>query len=158
MKKKRKGVIAVILCGLLALGVLSGCSAKKEVRDERVEALMEEAGKAESVTMYYGYQCYSYYKEDPESIKEVADVFRSMKLEETDQTVDEATSFAIYFVVDDKDSALIDVDKNGVIWLGKEQKFYKDTSGTFDYDALAKLYVNSGGNMDPNASCDLKLD
>ena len=158
MEKKRKGVIAVILCGLLALGVLSGCSDKKEVRDERVEALMEEAGKAESVTMYYGYQCYSYYKEDPESIKEVADVFRSMKLEETDQTVDEATSFAIYFVVDDEDSALIDVDKNGVIWLGKEQKFYKDTSGTFDYDALANLYVNSGGNMDPNASCDLKLD
>ncbi|MBS6643849.1 MAG: hypothetical protein KH366_09735 [Clostridiaceae bacterium] len=158
MKNNVKGVAAVIFGILLSAVMLSGCSSEKGRRDEKVEALMEEADRAASVTMYYGYQCYSYYKEDQESIKEVADAFRTMKLEETDQSIDEATSFTVYFVVDDEESASIDVDKNGIFWLSKEQKFYKDVSGTFDYDVLAKLYTDSGGNMEPNAACDLKLD
>lgn len=158
MGKKVKGIIAVIFSMVFLTAVLYGCSAQNESQDERVEALLEKGDKAVSVTMYYGYQCYSYYKEDPESIKAVADAFRSMKLEETDQTVDEATSFMIYFVVDDEESVSVNVDQDGVIWLNTEQKFYKALPGTFDYDALAKIYVDSGGNMEPNAACDLNLE
>ncbi|MBT9775025.1 hypothetical protein GPL15_00690 [Clostridium sp. MCC353] len=159
MKNNVKGVAAVIFSILLvSAAILSGCSSEKGSRDEKVTALMETADRAASVTMYYGYQCYSYYKEDPESIKEVADAFRSMTLEETDQSIDEATSFTVYFVVNDEESVSVDVDKNGIFWLSKEQKFYKDVSGTFDYDVLADLYAGSGGNMEPNAACELNLD
>lgn len=151
MKRWRIGMIGLLMAGAVMLG---GCRAGRNT-DERVEEFMSIADRAVSVTAYYGYQCYSYYKEDQESVEEVADLFRNMELEETEETVDQATAFTVYFVVDDETSASLDVDQNGVIWLAQEKKFYKDRSGTFDYGKLADIYIKSGGNMDPNASCEL---
>lgn len=117
--------------------------------DSLTEEIIKQAQTAESVSVYYGYQCYSFYSEEKQVIGEVADLFRNVRLQETEEVMDEATTFTVYFSADGQENSSVNVDKNGVFYLSREQKFYKDASNSFDYNLLAGLYTESGGSLDP---------
>lgn len=159
--KLRSQKIKLWLSCLFVLCLLSACTKKEQAAepltketiqqaaDPLTEEIIKQAQTAESVSVYYGYQCYSFYSEEKPVIGEVADMFRNVRLQETEEVMDEATTFTVYFSADGQENSSVNVDKNGVFYLSREQKFYKDASNSFDYNLLADLYTESGGSLDP---------
>ena len=100
--------------------------------------------KSEAVSIYYGSVCYSFFSEDKDRIKAVADLFTGFSLEEVPNgQLDEATTYQIYFSTDTEQIAAINVDKSGMFYIPEEKKFYKVKAGTFRFDTLDEIYKDS---------------
>lgn len=111
---------------------------------EVLSGIPVDAGKSEAVSIYYGAVCYSFFSEEKEKIKEVADLFTGFSLEEvTDGQLEEATTYQIYFSTDTEQIAAINVDKNGVFYIPEEKKFYRIKAGTFHFEELDRIYKDS---------------
>ena len=92
--------------------------------------------KSEAVSIYYGSVCYSFFSEDKDRIKAVADLFTGFSLEEVPNgQLDEATTYQIYFSTDTEQIAAINIPE--------EKKFYKVKAGTFRFDTLDEIYKDS---------------
>ena len=92
--------------------------------------------KSEAVSIYYGSVCYSFFSEDKDRIKAVADLFTGFSLEEVPNgQLDEATTY--------QQIAAINVDKSGMFYIPEEKKFYKVKAGTFRFDTLDEIYKDS---------------
>lgn len=100
--------------------------------------------KSEAVSIYYGSVCYSFFSEDKDRIKAVADLFTGFSLAEVPNgQLDEATTYQIYFSADTEQIAAINVDKSGMFYIPEEKKFYKVKAGTFRFDTLDEIYKDS---------------
>lgn len=100
--------------------------------------------KSEAVSIYYGSVCYSFFSEEKDRIKAVADLFTGFSLEEVPNgQLDEATTYQIYFSTDTEQIAAINVDKSGMFYIPEEKKFYKVKAGTFRFDTLDEIYKDS---------------
>lgn len=141
--------ITLLLSCVLLLCLLTACTSKKDTAGGLTEDILRQSQNAQSVSVYYGYQCYSFYSEEKPVIEEVADMFRDVKLVETEEVMDEATTFTVYFSADGQENSSVNIDKNGVFYLSREQKFYKAADNSFDYNKLAQIYTESGGSLDP---------
>ena len=111
---------------------------------EVLSGIAVDAEKSEAVSIYYGSVCYSFFSEDRDRIKEVADLFTGFSLEEVPNgQLDEATTYQIYFSTDTEQIAAINVDKNGIFYIPEEKKFYKVKAGTFHFETLDQIYKDS---------------
>lgn len=100
--------------------------------------------KSEAVSIYYGSVCYSFFSEEKDRIKAVADLFTGFSLEEVPNgQLDEATTYQVYFSTDTEQIAAINVDKSGMFYIPEEKKFYKVKAGTFRFDTLDEIYKDS---------------
>ncbi len=79
--------------------------------------------KTESVSIYYGSICYSFYDESKETIERTADLFHGFSLEEvSDGALDSATTYQIYFSNTNGQTAAINVDENSMFYLADTKK------------------------------------
>lgn len=125
---------------------------------EKLPGIKIDVDHAEAVSVYYGSVCYSYYSENPDVIKQIADLFHGFTLEEApDGELDHETTFQVYFSADEAQIAAVNVDKNGMFYLPEEHKFYRISKGTFQFAQLEAWYqesMNSSGfeNLRPLVS------
>lgn len=142
------------ICFLLILLLLSltACqSPKKEAKD--LTGIPIDIEKTESVSIYYGSICYSFFDENKETIAKVADLFHGFSLKEVpDGALDAPTTYQIYFSNTDGQTAAINVDENGMFYLADTKKFYEVSEGVFHLEELEKIYQDSmtAGGLDKN--------
>ena len=134
---RKKWKIVAGICLILTAVLLGGCG-KKEAGEEFVL----DIGNADSVTIYFGENCYSLYSEDMEDVKKCADFFKGLRTEDTSEAMDEKQEFKIYFTGPDGQNALVCVDDNGILWTGESKKFVKIVSGSFDHQGMLDMYLN----------------
>lgn len=136
---KNKLISLMILLFASAL-LLSAC-AKKE---EKLAGIPIDTEKSEAVSIYYGSICYSLFSEDKAVIDQTAGFFTGFSLEEVPNgSLDEDTTYQIYFSTDTEQIAAINVDENNMFYLPDTGKFYKISAGEFHLDPLEKLYRDS---------------
>lgn len=115
-----------------------------EPAGEELPGIPIDVEKAEAVSIYYGSICYSYFSEEKDMIKQVADLFQGFSLEEVpDGELDLTTTYQIYFSTDTEQIAAINVDKDGLFYLPEEKKVYRVKEGTFHFETLDKIYRDS---------------
>ncbi len=142
------------ICFLLILLLLSltACqSPKKEAKD--LTGIPIDIEKTESVSIYYGSICYSFFDENKETIAKVADLFHGFSLKEVpDGALDAPTTYQIYFSNTDGQTAAINVDESGMFYLADTKKFYEVSEGVFHLEELEKIYQDSmtAGGLDKN--------
>ena len=142
------------ICFLLILLLLSltACqSPKKEAKD--LTGIPVDIEKTESVSIYYGSICYSFFDENKETIAKVADLFHGFSLKEVpDGALDASTTYQIYFSNTDGQTAAINVDESGMFYLADTKKFYEVSEGVFHLEKLEKIYQDSmtAGGLDKN--------
>ncbi len=142
------------ICFLLILLLLSltACqSPKKEVKN--LTGIPVDIEKTESVSIYYGSICYSFFDENKETIAKVADLFHGFSLKEVpDGALDAPTTYQIYFSNTDGQTAAINVDESGMFYLADTKKFYEVSEGVFHLEELEKIYQDSmtAGGLDKN--------
>ncbi len=142
------------VCFLLILLLLSltACQiTKKEAKD--LTGIPVDIEKTESVSIYYGSICYSFFDENKETIAKVADLFHGFSLKEVpDGALDAPTTFQIYFSNTDGQTAAINVDESGMFYLADTKKFYEVSEGVFHIEELEKIYQDSmtAGGLDKN--------
>lgn len=142
------------ICFLLILLILTltACqSPKKEGKD--LTGIPIDIDKTESVSIYYGSICYSFFDESKETIAKVADLFHGFSLKEvSDGALDTPTTYQIYFSNTDGQTAAINVDENGMFYLADTKKFYEVSEGVFHLEELKKIYQDSmnAGGLDKN--------
>ena len=93
--------------------------------------------KSEAVSIYYGSVCYSFFSEEKDRIKAVADLFNPASFIRCICAAGE------YFSTDTEQIAAINVDKSGMFYIPEEKKFYKVKAGTFRFDTLDEIYKDS---------------
>jgi hypothetical protein len=142
------------ICFLLILLLLSltACqSPKKEAKN--LTGIPVDIEKTESVSIYYGSICYSFFDENKETIAKVADLFHGFSLKEVpDGVLDAPTTYQIYFSNTDGQTAAINVDESGMFYLADTKKFYEVSEGVFHLEELEKIYQDSmtAGGLDKN--------
>ena len=142
------------VCFLLILLLLSltACqNTKKEAKD--LTGIPVDIEKTESVSIYYGSICYSFFDENKETIAKVADLFHGFSLKEVpDGALDAPTTYQIYFSNTDGQTAAINVDESGMFYLADTKKFYEVSEGVFHLEELEKIYQDSmtAGGLDKN--------
>jgi hypothetical protein len=142
------------ICFLLILLLLSltACqSPKKETKN--LTGIPVDIEKTESVSIYYGSICYSFFDENKETIAKVADLFHGFSLKEVpDGALDAPTTYQIYFSNTDGQTAAINVDESGMFYLADTKKFYEVSEGVFHLEELEKIYQDSmtAGGLDKN--------
>ncbi|HBC99639.1 MAG TPA: hypothetical protein DC053_10210 [Lachnoclostridium sp.] len=142
------------ICFLLILLLLSltACqSPKKEAKN--LTGIPVDIEKTESVSIYYGSICYSFFDENKETIAKVADLFHGFSLKEVpDGALDAPTTYQIYFSNTDGQTAAINVDESGMFYLADTKKFYEVSEGVFHLEELEKIYQDSmtAGGLDKN--------
>uniref|UniRef100_UPI0006D1B34F hypothetical protein n=1 Tax=Clostridium sp. NkU-1 TaxID=1095009 RepID=UPI0006D1B34F len=121
------------------------CYPLPHARARKKEAAKELAGipvdisKTESVSIYYGSICYSFYDENKETIARVADLFHGFSLKEApDGSLDSATTYQIYFSSTDGQTGAVNVDETGMFYLPDTKKYYQVNEGTFHLEKLEK--------------------
>ena len=136
---------------ILTLSLTACQSQKKEVKN--LTGIPIDTEKTESVSIYYGSICYSFYDESKETIERAADIFHGFSLEEVpDGALDSATTYQIYFSNTNGQTAAINVDENSMFYLADTKKFYKVSEGVFHLEELEKIYQDSmnAGGFDKN--------
>ncbi len=136
---------------ILILSLTACQSQKKEAKN--LSGIPIDTEKTESVSIYYGYICYSFYDESKETIERAADLFHGFSLEEVpDGALDSATTYQIYFSNTNGQTAAINVDENSMFYLADTKKFYKVSEGVFHLEELEKIYQDSmnAGGFDKN--------
>lgn len=149
MDKKLQKIFFLMI--LLLLSLTACQSQKKEAKD--LSGIPVDTEKTESVSIYYGSICYSFFDENKETIAKVADLFHGFALKEVpDGVLDSATTFQIYFTNSSGQTAAINVDKKGIFYLPDKKKFYEVSDGIFHLEELEKIYEDSmsGGSLDKN--------
>jgi len=137
---------------ILLLFSLTACqSPKKEAKD--LTGIPVDIEKTESVSIYYGSICYSFFDENKETIAKVADLFHGFSLKEVpDGALDAPTTYQIYFSNTDGQTAAINVDESGMFYLADTKIFYEVSEGVFHLEELEKIYQDSmtAGGLDKN--------
>lgn len=136
---------------ILILSLTACQSQKKEAKN--LTGIPIDTEKTESVSIYYGSICYSFYDESKETIERAADLFHGFSLEEVpDGALDSATTYQIYFSNTNGQTAAINVDENSMFYLADTKKFYKVSEGVFHLEELEKIYQDSmnAGGFDKN--------
>jgi hypothetical protein len=136
---------------ILILSLTACQSQKKEAKN--LSGIPIDTEKTESVSIYYGSICYSFYDESKETIERAADLFHGFSLEEVpDGALDSATTYQIYFSNTNGQTAAINVDENSMFYLADTKKFYKVSEGVFHLEELEKIYQDSmnAGGFDKN--------
>lgn len=136
---------------ILILSLTACQSQKKEAKN--LTGIPIDTEKTESVSIYYGSICYSFYDESKETIERAADLFHGFSLEEVpDGVLDSATTYQIYFSNTNGQTAAINVDENSMFYLADTKKFYKVSEGVFHPEELEKIYQDSmnAGGFDKN--------
>lgn len=136
---------------ILILSLTACQSQKKEAKN--LTGIPIDTEKTESVSIYYGSICYSFYDESKETIERTADLFHGFSLEEVpDGALDSATTYQIYFSNTNGQTAAINVDENSMFYLADTKKFYKVSEGVFHLEELEKIYQDSmnAGGFDKN--------
>ncbi len=136
---------------ILTLSLTACQSQKKEAKN--LTGIPIDTEKTESVSIYYGSICYSFYDESKETIERAADLFHGFSLEEVpDGALDSATTYQIYFSNTNGQTAAINVDENSMFYLADTKKFYKVSEGVFHLEELEKIYQDSmnAGGFDKN--------
>lgn len=137
---------------ILLLFSLTACqSPKKEAKD--LTGIPIDIEKTESVSIYYGSICYSFFDENKETIAKVADLFHGFSLKEVpDGALDAPTTYQIYFSNTDGQTAAINVDESSMFYLADTKKFYEVSEGVFHLEELEKIYQDSmtAGGLDKN--------
>ncbi|SET88808.1 hypothetical protein [Lacrimispora sphenoides] len=136
---------------ILILSLTACQSQKKEAKN--LTGIPIDTEKTESVSIYYGSICYSFYDESKETIERTADLFHGFSLEEvSDGALDSATTYQIYFSNTNGQTAAINVDENSMFYLADTKKFYKVSEGVFHLEELKKIYQDSmnAGGFDKN--------
>ncbi|HBE85641.1 MAG TPA: hypothetical protein DDW53_09755 [Lachnoclostridium sp.] len=132
---------------ILILSLTACQNQKKEAKN--LTGIPIDTEKTESVSIYYGSICYSFFDESKETIEKAADLFHGFSLEEVpDGVLDSATTYQIYFSNTDGQTAAINVDENSMFYLADTKKFYKVSEGVFHLEELEKIYqesMNAGG-------------
>ncbi len=149
MIKKIQRIFFLII--LLILSLTACQSQKKEAKD--LTDIPIDRSKTESVSIYYGSICYSFFDENEETIAKVADLFHGFSLEEVpDGALDSSTTYQIYFSNAQGQTGAINVDENSMFYLADTKKFYKVSEGVFHLEELEKIYQDSmnAGGFDKN--------
>ncbi len=136
---------------ILTLSLTACQSQKKEAKN--LTGIPIDTEKTESVSIYYGSICYSFYDESKETIERAAELFHGFSLEEVpDGALDSATTYQIYFSNTNGQTAAINVDENSMFYLADTKKFYKVSEGVFHLEELEKIYQDSmnAGGFDKN--------
>lgn len=136
---------------ILILSLTACQSQKKEAKN--LTCIPIDTEKTESISIYYGSICYSFYDESKETIERAADLFHGFSLEEVpDGALDSATTYQIYFSNTNGQTAAINVDENSMFYLADTKKFYKVSEGVFHLEELEKIYQDSmnAGGFDKN--------
>jgi hypothetical protein len=136
---------------ILILSLTACQSQKKEAKN--LTGIPIDTEKTESISIYYGSICYSFYDESKETIERAADLFHGFSLEEVpDGALDSATTYQIYFSNTNGQTAAINVDENSMFYLADTKKFYKVSEGVFHLEELEKIYQDSmnAGGFDKN--------
>ncbi|CUX69470.1 hypothetical protein BN3590_03669 [Clostridium sp. C105KSO15] len=136
---------------LLSISLTACQSPKKEAKD--LTGIPIDIEKTESVSIYYGSICYSFFDENKETIAKVADLFHGFSLKEVpDGALDAPTTYQIYFSNIDGQTAAINVDESGMFYLADTKKFYEVSEGVFQLEKLEKIYQDSmtAGGLDKN--------
>lgn len=125
----RKKIIPLAI--LLLVALLAGCAKKQEGTD---------FSKVDSVTILYGVSSYAMHSEDKETIDAVLACFKPIVLVPTDKKIDEATTLSVTFSAKGEAVASFRVDESGVFQMGKDERYFTDSTKSFDYAALKKFY------------------
>lgn len=136
---------------LLSISLTACQSPKTEAKD--LTGIPVDIEKTESVSIYYGSICYSFFDENKETIAKVADLFHGFSLKEVpDGALDAPTTYQIYFSNTDGQTAAINVDESGMFYLADTKKFYEVSEGVFHLEELEKIYQDSmtAGGLDKN--------
>ncbi len=136
---------------LLSLSLTACQGPKKDAKD--LTGIPVDIEKTESVSIYYGSICYSFFDENKETIAKVADLFHGFSLKEVpDGALDAPTTYQIYFSNTDGQTAAINVDESGMFYLADTKKFYEVSEGVFHLEELEKIYQDSmtAGGLDKN--------
>ncbi|WP_024294118.1 hypothetical protein [Lacrimispora indolis] len=134
---------------ILILLSLTSCQIQKKETARDLTGIPVDTEKTESVSIYYGSICYSFYDENKETIATVADLFHGFSLKEVpDGALDIATTYQIYFSSSDGQTGAVNVDENGMFYLPDTKKYYQVADGAFHLEELEKIYqdsMNAGG-------------
>ncbi|ADL05581.1 hypothetical protein [Lacrimispora saccharolytica] len=134
---------------ILLLLSLTSCQSQKNEASKDLTGIPVDISKTESVSIYYGSICYSFYDENKETISNVADLLRGFSLKEVpDGTLDSTTTYQIYFSNSKGQTGAVNVDEKGMFYLPDTKKYYQVDEGTFHLEELKKIYqdsMNAGG-------------
>jgi len=150
MAKKINKTFFLIILLLLSL---TSCQSQKKEAAKELAGIPVDISKTESVSIYYGSICYSFYDENKETIARVADLFHGFSLKEVpDGSLDSATTYQIYFSSTDGQTGAVNVDETGMFYLPDTKKYYQVNEGTFHLEKLEKIYQDSmnAGGFDKN--------
>ncbi len=129
---------------ILILLSLTSCQIEKKETSKNLEGIPVDIEKTESVSIYYGSICYSFYEEDKEIIAAIADLFHGFSLKEVpDGALDLAATYQIYFSNSEGQTGAVNVDENGMFYLPDTKKYYKAADGVFHLEELEKIYQDS---------------
>lgn len=128
--------LLLVIIGIVVLVFLNFNHAPDGLNGENVD----------SVSISYGVRSYLMLSTDEDKVKDLIKQFRNLSFEPTDKKMDIMTMLTVSFYQGEKSIASFKVDENGVFWLGGKTKGYKLSSGSFDYNFVRNIYLESIGD------------
>jgi hypothetical protein len=130
-----KNHIMVLIIGAMAL-LLYGC------KDSQIKLYFENV---DDVSITFGLSSYAMFGAEEDTIQDLLTSFSNLILEPTDDEMDTTTMLSIHFSHNEKSVVSVNVDEHGVFWLDGDTKSYKVSSGSFDYEFIKNVYIDSQG-------------
>lgn len=106
----------------------------------------QKMNSTNDIIIFYGVSSYAMFGAEQSVIDDLVKKFDKLTFTKTDDKMDFMTTLRINFIADGKSIKKINVDKNGVFMLGGGTSHYKISSGTFDYEYVKNIYLNSQKN------------
>jgi hypothetical protein len=101
---------------------------------------------ADDITIFYGVSSYAMFGAEQSVIDDLVKKFDKLTFTKTDDKIHFVATLMISFIADGKIIKKIDVDKNGTFMLNGEKPYYKESKGSFDYEYVKNIYLNSQKN------------
>lgn len=79
--------------------------------------------------------------EDEKIVKEITAMYNKLRMKKVEKTVDQSTLINIVFYKDKKEISVFSVDKNGVLYLYRDDSnIYKMTNKTVNYKRILEIF------------------
>jgi hypothetical protein len=125
-----KRIFAVLLAFIF---LLPGCAKKNNTN----------IPTPDDIVIGYGISSYAMFGAEQTVIDDLFERLNSLTFEKTSDEIDLMSTIMVNFSAKGKSIKRFGVDKNCIFWLDGETQCYKIKSGSFDYEYLKKIYVDS---------------
>lgn len=127
----RKGLISILLAVILSLAFV-GCQFQER----------DSAFEVDDVAIYFGVSSYAMFGADEETLRYLADTYRSLEVEPVSGEMDLTSMLTVNLFYQKQQVGSFSVDQNGNIWKDGGTQCCRAPSGC-DYGKIKQIYLNS---------------